>query len=252
MEIFFSVDAWLGLATLTFFEIVLGVDNVIFISITTNKLPSHERPKARTLGLMLALVIRILLLVTISWMVHFNESLLSVYDFSFSLRDIILGLGGMFLIAKSTQEISRNVDDRGARNEPTLDNRITIKNAVIQIILLDIVFSFDSILTAVGLTDMIVIMIAAIIIAMAMMIFFSVAIGNYINRHPSLEVLALGFLILIGFVLLLEGFHYQIPKGYIYFAVAFSLVIEVLNLKVRARREAKGLSPSTVQPRASA
>jgi predicted tellurium resistance membrane protein TerC len=248
MELLLSIDAWLGLATLTFFEIVLGIDNVIFISITTNKLRVEDRAKARNFGLTLALVVRIMLLLTISWMVHFSEPLFSVGGFSFSLRDLILGFGGMFLIAKSTNEINHNVDDRNDTGISNLKNRITIQKAVIQIILLDIVFSFDSILTAVGLTNTISIMITAIIIAMILMIFFSGAIGTYIQRHPSLEVLALGFLILIGFVLLLEAFHYQIPKGYIYFAVGFSLVIEIMNLRVRARREvrneAKVISPA--------
>jgi predicted tellurium resistance membrane protein TerC len=248
MEVFLTPEAWLGLLTLTFLEIVLGIDNIIFISIITNKLAEHQRPAARSLGLSLALIVRIGLLLCISWLVHLTTPLFTIWEHAFSARDIILGLGGLFLIGKSTTEIIGEVEHDNEKDKATKSRKIiTMRGAVIQIIMIDIVFSFDSILTAVGLTDMIVVMIVAVILAMIVMIAFSGAISNFMKKYPSLEVLALGFLILIGFMLLLEGFHYDIPKGYIYFAVAFSLLIELTNIRVRKRRDLRSIKKAMIK-----
>lgn len=236
MDIFLLPETWLALLTLTFFEVVLGVDNIIFISIISNKLPPEHRARTRNMGLLLAMGVRILLLLGITWVITFTEPLFTVFDKGFSGRDLILGFGGLFLIAKSTREINHEME---GEEEIGTDTKAAVNTAyiIVQIILIDIIFSFDSILTAVGLTDQVIIMIIAVVISIGIMMVFSGAISSYINKHPSLEVLALGFLILIGFMLFLEGLHYDIPKGYIYFAVAFSLIIEMVNIKVRKRRK---------------
>jgi predicted tellurium resistance membrane protein TerC len=252
MEIFLKADAWLALLTLTFFEIVLGIDNIIFISIVSNRLPVEMRKKARTMGMSLAMIVRILLLLGITWVMKFTEPLffssdlmpnalfnwLNIPDHPFSGRDLILMFGGMFLIAKSTREIGHEMEgEEDIETGPR--GRYNITGVIVQIILLDIVFSFDSILTAVGLTNEVIIMIIAVIISICIMMIFSGKISDFINRHPSMEVLALGFLILIGFMLFLEGLEYEIPKGYIYFAVAFSLLIEFVNIRVRGNKRKK-------------
>lgn len=236
MEILTQPEGWLALATLTFMEIVLGIDNIIFISIATNKLPLENRAYARGVGLSLALVVRIFLLLTISWIVQFNTPLFSFLNHSFSGRDIILGLGGLFLIGKSTSEIHHGLEALPEKSSHQKKGYSSMKKVILQIILLDIVFSFDSILTAVGLTHVVLIMIIAVTVAMCVMLLFSKAISRFIKSHPSMEVLALGFLILIGFMLLLEAFHFDIPKGYIYFAVAFSMTIEMINIRVVKKR----------------
>lgn len=236
MEIFLNPETWLALLTLTFFEVVLGIDNIIFISIVSNRLPIEIRAKTRNMGLLLAMLVRIVLLLGISWVISFKEPLFEVFDKGFSGRDLILGFGGLFLIAKSTREINHEIEGE----EETMDQgkgKANVTAIIIQIILLDIIFSFDSILTAVGLTQEVLIMIIAVILSICIMMIFSGKISDFINKHPSMEVLALGFLILIGFMLFLEGLHYDIPKGYIYFAVAFSLLIEMVNIRVRNRRK---------------
>ncbi|PIQ15518.1 MAG: hypothetical protein COW67_07885 [Flavobacteriales bacterium CG18_big_fil_WC_8_21_14_2_50_32_9] len=233
MEIFLSIDTWIALLTLTFLEIVLGIDNIIFISLVAGKLPLHQQRKARLLGLSLALVVRILLLFGITWLIGLTQSVIEVYDFSLSWRDIILMLGGLFLIAKSTSEIHHKVE---GDEQVTKVKKITaFSNAIVQIVLLDIIFSFDSILTAVGLTNEIKLMIIAVIVSIIVMMIFAKAISNFINKQPTLQVLALSFLILIGFMLIIEGLHYHVPKGYIYFAVFFSLIVEIINIKVRKK-----------------
>lgn len=251
MEIFLTAEGWLALLTLTFFEIVLGIDNIIFISIVSNRLPIEVRGKARNLGLSLALIVRIVLLLGITWVIKFKDPLFTVGDITpafthgflhpehgFSGRDLILAFGGLFLIAKSTREINSEMEEEDEEeNDLKSTGKVNITGAIIQIILLDIIFSFDSILTAVGLTDHVIIMIVAVIISIGVMMVFSGNISEFIHKHPSMEVLALGFLILIGFMLFLEGFHYEIPKGYVYFAVAFSLLIEMVNIRVRNRRK---------------
>jgi predicted tellurium resistance membrane protein TerC len=258
MEIFLHAEAWLALITLTFFEVVLGIDNIIFISIVSNKLPIEQRAKTRNTGLLLAMFVRIILLMCITWVIKFTEPLFFVsdvigtdfavsllgHDHPFSGRDLILMFGGLFLIAKSTREMNHEVEDEeDETDEAKMKGKASksFYNVVMQIILLDIIFSFDSILTAVGLTDQILIMVIAVIISMGIMMVFSGRISDYIHKHPSLEVLALGFLILIGFMLFLEGLEYEIPKGYIYFAVVFSLLIEMFNIRVRNKRMRKKL-----------
>jgi predicted tellurium resistance membrane protein TerC len=243
MEIFLKAETWLALMTLTFFEVVLGIDNIIFISIVSNRLPVEIRARTRNLGLVLAMGVRILLLLTITWVMKFKDPLFGVphwisEDASISGRDLILIFGGMFLIAKSTREINHQTE---GEDETLADGaqkkKVNISGIIVQIILLDIIFSFDSILTAVGLTDEVLIMIVAVVLSIGIMIIFSGRISDFINKHPSMEVLALGFLILIGFMIFLEGLDKDIPKGYIYFAVVFSMIIEMVNIRVRNRRK---------------
>ncbi|HEY4655825.1 MAG TPA: TerC family protein [Cyclobacteriaceae bacterium] len=236
MDIFLQPETWLALVTLTFFEVVLGIDNIIFISIVSNRLPESIRARTRNMGLILAMLVRILLLLGITWVIGFQQPLFSVFGKDFSGRDLILGFGGLFLIAKSTREINQEMEgDEDEGPGAPKNNKVT--SVIVQIILLDIIFSFDSILTAVGLTTHIPIMVVAVVLSILIMIAFSGRISGFIHKHPSLEVLALGFLILIGFMLFLEGLHYEIPKGYIYFAVAFSLLIEMINIRIRKKRK---------------
>jgi predicted tellurium resistance membrane protein TerC len=248
MEMFLRADTWLALLTLCFLEVVLGIDNIIFISIVSNKLPEEQRGKARNVGLALAMFVRILLLLCITWIIGFVEPLFTIpanflmsHDMSFSGKDLILGFGGLFLIAKSTLEINHEMEGDEDEEGGVKSVAVTFAGTIFQIILLDIIFSFDSILTAVGIVppEQVIIMIIAVVVSIFVMMFFSGSISNFIKDHPSMEVLALGFLILIGFTLLLEGLHQEIPKGYIYFAVAFSLLIEFTNIRVRKKRKKK-------------
>lgn len=251
MDLFLKADTWLALLTLCFLEIVLGIDNIIFISITSNKLPEEFRRRARNTGLFLAMLVRICLLLGITWIIQFTEPLFTVpanffmdHAKSFSGKDLILGFGGLFLIAKSTMEINHEMEGEEEEEEdgtPRRKTQITLAGTIVQIILLDIIFSFDSILTAVGIVepDKVLIMIIAVIISIIVMMFFSGHISRFIQQHPSMEVLALGFLILIGFMLFLEALEYKVPKGYIYFAVAFSLLIELFNIRVKNKRKKK-------------
>ena len=234
MEIFLTAEAWIALLTLTFLEIVLGVDNVIFISIVTNKLQADQQQYARRLGLSIALIFRIALLIAISWMTKsLTEPLFTVFDLGFSIRELILLAGGLFLLAKSTSEIHAKMENLHEGTETKVG--AVFSKVIIQIVMLDIVFSFDSILTAVGLTHMLPVMILAVIISLFIMIFFAEKISHFIAQHPTLEILALSFLILIGFMLVLEGVHVEVPKGYIYFAVFFSLLVEMLNMRVQKK-----------------
>lgn len=242
MEIFLQPESWMALLTLSLLEIVLGVDNIIFISIVTNKLPEAQQERARRAGLSMALIFRIILLFGISYIIHLTQPLFTVGTFEFSWRDLILVVGGLFLIAKSTSEINHKMEDATNSSEPSTSTTFT--KAIIQIILLDIIFSFDSILTAVGLTEEIVLMITAVIISMIVMMTFANKIANTIKKHPSLEILALSFLILIGFMLVLDALHYHIPKGYIYFAVFYSLFVQLLNIRVRKSKAKKLASGS--------
>lgn len=242
LGIFLEPDTWLALLTLTFFEVVLGIDNIIFISIVSNRVPPDIRKRTRNMGLMLAMGVRILLLLTITWVMKFKDPLFAVphwisEDAAISGRDLILIIGGMFLIAKSTREINHEMEGEEEELEGGGKGKVNVTGIIVQIILLDIIFSFDSILTAVGLTQQIEIMILAVVISIGIMMIFSGRISDFIQQHPSMEVLALGFLILIGFMLFLEGLGKEIEKGYIYFAVAFSLIIEFVNIKVRGRRK---------------
>jgi len=236
MEIFLHSETWVALLTLTFLEIVLGIDNIIFISIVTDKLPAHQQAKGRNIGLTLALVFRIALLFGITYIIGFNEPLFSIFDHPVSGRDIILMVGGLFLLAKSTSEIHHKLEGAEANPETGGKVALTMTKALVQIVALDMVFSFDSILTAIGLTQEVLIMIIAVILSMIVMMLFSGAISRFINKHPALQILALAFLILIGFMLMLDAMGVHIPKGYIYFAVAFSLLVEMVNMKLRKRK----------------
>lgn len=235
MEIFLEPESWIALLTLTFLEVVLGIDNVIFISIVSNKLPENQQSKARNIGLSLALIFRVLLLLGISWIIGFTAPLFTILGTEFSGRDIILALGGLFLIFKSTMEINHKMEGIAEKQEAKPGT--TLFNVIFQIILLDIIFSFDSILTAIGLTEKLTLMVIAIIIAMVIMMAFAGSISKFIAKHPSLEVLSLAFLILIGFMLMVEALHYHVPKGYIYFALSFSLLVEIINLRIRRKKQ---------------
>lgn len=248
MEIFLEAGSWVALLTLTFLEIVLGIDNVIFISIVTAKLPQEQQPRARNLGLTLALVFRIILLLGITWIIGFSEPLFSILDLEISGRDLILMAGGLFLLAKSTSEIHHKVEGEEVTQEGSSEKMVqSFSKIIIQIILLDLVFSFDSILTAVGLTQEVLIMIIAVIISIIIMMLFAGKISDFINKHPTLQILALSFLILIGFMLVIEGLHFHVPKGYIYFAVAFSLLVEVLNMRLRKKSKPVQLHDQQMQ-----
>jgi predicted tellurium resistance membrane protein TerC len=234
MEIFFSAQTWIALLTLTFLEIVLGVDNIIFISIVTNKLPKHKQQFARRLGLGIALLFRIALLALLSWMTQrLTNPLFSVFDLSFSIRELVLMAGGLFLLAKSTSEIHAKMELVHEKDKQIANDALF--KVILQITMLDIVFSFDSILTAIGLTTHLSLMIIAVVASMFIMVFFAAAISKFISEHPTLEILALSFLILIGFMLVLEGVHIEVPKGYVYFAVFFSLMVEMINMRIRKK-----------------
>ena len=238
MEIFTQPEAWIALLTLTFLEVVLGIDNIIFISIVSNKLPEEQQARARNLGLFFALGFRIALLMGITWLIGMTRPLFTLFEHGFSARDLILAAGGLFLLAKSTSEIHHKIEDREEGEKSSKGKKASISKVILQIILLDIIFSFDSILTAVGLTQQLLIMIIAVVIAMLVMMAFAGAISRFINKHPTLQILALSFLILIGLMLLVEAFGYHIPKGYIYFSVAFSLTVELLNMRFRKKKAA--------------
>lgn len=238
MEIFLQPEAWISLLTLTFLEVILGIDNIIFISIIADRLPKEQQSKARTLGLSLAIMVRILLLMSISWVSRLTTPLLTISEFELSVRDLILIVGGLFLLAKSTSEIHEKIEgsqealEGGGKSKPTLN----FSRAIIQIILLDIVFSFDSILTAIGLSKQLLIMIFAVIISLLVMMIFAKKVSDFVNRNPTVKMLALSFLIMIGTLLILDGVHVHVPKGYIYFSLAFSLFVEFLNQKIRNKR----------------
>ncbi|MCB0505300.1 MAG: TerC family protein [Cyclobacteriaceae bacterium] len=232
MEIFLHPETYVALLTLIILEIVLGVDNIIFISIVTNKLPHKLQKRARVTGLTLAMGFRVFLLLTITWLISFTHPLFSIGKFAFSARDMILLIGGLFLIAKSTSEISSKMEGPGAKRERD-SNVSNFFMAIVQIIMLDIIFSFDSILTAIGLTDQVILMIIAVIVAIVIMMIFAEKISDIIRKHPSLEILALAFLILIGFTLVLDAIHTHVPKGYVYSAVAFSLSVQMILIRMK-------------------
>lgn len=232
MESLLTVDALISLLSLTLMEIVLGIDNIIFISILCSRLPESQQDKARTLGLILALFMRIALLFAISWLVSLKTPLFELFNFEFTGRGLILIAGGIFLIYKSTTEIFDKLE--GPVEEETVKKKkSTFQYVILQIVLLDIVFSFDSILTAVGLVDSIWIMIIAVMISLGIMLLSAKAINNFIHEHPTVKMLALAFLLMIGTLLFIEGFGVHVPKGYVYFAIFFSLAVESLNLKMK-------------------
>ena len=243
MEFLFTPEALISLLTLTILEIVLGIDNIVFISILAGKLPEHQQKKARQLGLALAMITRVLLLLSLSWVMGLTANLFNVGDWlgvtdqdwlaklGISGRDLILLIGGLFLIYKSTHEIHNKLE-----GDEESDGKVKVHSfsgTILQILILDIVFSLDSVITAVGMADHIEIMIAAVVIAVIVMMVSASAISNFVNQHPTVKMLALSFLLLIGVSLLAEGFDQHIPKGYIYFAMAFSVLVEMLNLKMK-------------------
>lgn len=227
------VPILISFLSLTVMEIVLGIDNVIFISILTGRLPEHQQEKARTIGLALALIMRVALLFAISWLIGFEKVLFTVFGFGVTGKDIILMLGGLFLIYKSTTEIHGKLE--GAEENAQNIKQLTLQTAIFQIVLLDIVFSFDSILTAIGLVKEIGIMVAAVVVSMFIMLLAAKKISDYINTHPTVKMLALSFLLMIGFLLIIEGLHQHVPKGYLYFAIFFSLAVEFLNIRAKKK-----------------
>jgi predicted tellurium resistance membrane protein TerC len=234
MEWILDPQIWIGLLTLTALEIVLGIDNIVFISILAGRLPGTSQKKARIWGLALAMIMRVLLLLSLSWIMKLTQPLFFVANFAVSGRALILVLGGLFLLAKSTREIHHHVE--GGDEHTAGATRGSFSGVLIQIVLLDIVFSLDSVITAVGMVDDIAVMIVAVVVAVVMMMVFSGIISEFIQRHPTLKMLALGFLLLIGVNLIGEGVGFHIPKGYTYFAMGFSLAVEMLNLRVRQRK----------------
>ena len=224
-------ETWIAFLTLVALELILGVDNVIFISILAGKLPQNQQGRARRTGIMLAVVTRILLLISLRWIIGLEEPLFTVFNFDVSGRDLILFAGGLFLIGKSTHEIHDKLE--GIEGEASAKIQGVFWSVIIQIMLLDIVFSLDSVITAVGMVDQLAIMISAVVIAAVVMVFTSGPLANFVERHPTVKMLALSFLLLIGFTLIVEGFHQHISKGYFYFAMGFSVFVEMLNLRLR-------------------
>jgi predicted tellurium resistance membrane protein TerC len=228
-------QAWVGFATLTVLEIVLGIDNVIFISILAGKLPQEQQGRARNIGLLLAMVTRIALLFSLTWIIRLTAPLFTVLAQEISGRDLVLLIGGLFLIAKSTHEIHERLE--GEEGEASARVAPSLRSVLIQIMLLDIVFSLDSVITAVGMVDQVGVMVTAVIVAVGFMMLFARPISEFVDRHPTVKMLALSFLLLIGVSLIAESFDQHIPKGYIYFAMAFSVLVEMLNLRARRARE---------------
>jgi predicted tellurium resistance membrane protein TerC len=236
MEWLSDPQAWVGFLTLTVLEIVLGIDNVVFISILVGKLPAAQRERARKIGLGLAMLTRILLLLSLSWIIRLTAPLFTVLAHEISGRDLVLIVGGLFLLAKSTHEIHGSLE--GTEGEKSRRVAPSFTSVLIQILLLDIVFSLDSVITAIGMVDEVAVMIAAVIVAVGFMLAFSGAISRFVHEHPTVKMLALSFLMLIGFTLVGEGFDQHIRKGYIYFAMAFSVAVELLNLRARKKARA--------------
>jgi predicted tellurium resistance membrane protein TerC len=233
MEQLFTSQGLISLITLTFLEIVLGIDNIVFISLTTSRVAQENQQRARVVGISMALLVRIGLLMVVSWIISLRNPLFTLFDFDISYRDLILIAGGMFLIAKSVSELHAKLG--GEMEEGETDSFLPFGKAIIQIILLDIVFSLDSIITAVGLVENLVIIVIAIVISLAIMLIFSNRISNFINDHPTMKLLAISFLLMIGTMLVVEGLHVHVPKGYIYFAMAFAVIIELLNMRIRKK-----------------
>jgi predicted tellurium resistance membrane protein TerC len=227
-------QVWLAFVTLTALEIVLGIDNIIFISILVARLPKAQQPRGRTIGLALAMLTRIALLLSITWVMSLQADLLTIASQGISGRDLILIGGGLFLLAKSTLEIHTSLEG-AEEGEREVKGSATFYSVITQIAIIDIVFSLDSVITAVGMVDHVEVMIAAVIVAVLVMMFLAGPISDFVDRHPTIKMLALSFLILIGVALVGEGFGFHIPKGYVYFAMAFSVVVEMLNIRIRKR-----------------
>lgn len=254
-------DMLIALLTLIFLEIILGVDNIIFISLVTNKLPKEKQGRARNIGLSLAMLFRVMLLLAITWIIQLTNPIFTIPSVLFlkealpiSVRDLILIAGGLFLLAKSVSEMHHKVDDLDEHEQGAKANKtVSMASILMQIVLLDLVFSFDSILTAIGLIDVdntshhalptgVVVMIIAVVVSILVMMAFAGKISEFINKQPTLQILALSFLILIGVMLIADGFHFHIPKGYLYFSVAFALGVEVVNIKLRKKQKQKNIS----------
>ncbi len=229
-------EIWIALVTLTALEVVLGIDNVIFISILAGKLPQEQQRPARRLGLLGAMVTRLLLLFSIAWIIRLTAPLFSIFGNAISGRDLILIGGGLFLLAKATHEIHDKLEGEEGHANPK--GASSFAGVIVQIMLLDVVFSLDSVITAVGMVDVVWVMAVAIILAVGVMLVSVEGISGFVDRHPTVKVLALSFLLLIGFALIAEGFHHAIPKGYIYFAMCFSMLVEMLNLRMRKKKVA--------------
>lgn len=241
-----SIEGWIALATLIAMEVVLGIDNLIFISILSNKLPEADRTRARRLGIGAALIMRLLLLATISWITQLTAPIFTALGQGFSWRDIILIAGGLFLVWKATREIHHTVDpDDGKENFVGKSATLTIGAAIFQILILDLVFSIDSIITAVGMTDQVAIMYIAVIVAVAAMLLAADPLAKFIHANPTIVMLALGFLLMIGTTLIAEGMGFHVPRGYVYAAMGFSALVEGLNMMARrSRRRSKGSTPA--------
>lgn len=232
-DILLQPESWIALLTLTFLEIVLGIDNILFISIVSKGLPPLQQKRARTIGLSLALIMRIGLLLGITYIIRLTNPLFSIFESEISIKDLVLMLGGLFLVFKSVMEVHHKMEGADSEKKSKVSS---LSSVIFQIILLDMIFSFDSILTAVGLTEHLLLMIIAVVISMGVMMAFAGTISAFVQKHPTLEILALSFLILIGFMLFIEGWHYEVPKGYIYFSVFFALVVELINMRLRKAR----------------
>jgi predicted tellurium resistance membrane protein TerC len=233
MELLTDPQVWIAFATLTLLELVLGIDNIIFISILVDKLPPEKQALARRIGLFMAMFMRIGLLLVLSWIIGLVAPLFTVLNQEISGRDLILILGGLFLIWKSTGEIHQSLEGQEGHSSGAV--KATFTAVILQIMIVDLVFSLDSIITAVGMVDELAVMIAAVIVSVALMMVFAGAIGRFVSAHPSIKMLALSFLVVVGVVLLAEGFDHHVPKGYVYFAMAFSVGVEMLNIRMRKR-----------------
>jgi predicted tellurium resistance membrane protein TerC len=235
MEWIADPEIWIALVTLTSLEIVLGIDNIIFISILASKLPQDQQKRARQVGLGLAMLTRVALLFSLSWIIGLTAPIFTVIGQEISGRDLILLIGGLFLLGKATYEIHEKLE--GAEGHASAKVAASFASVIIQILLLDIVFSLDSVITAVGMVDELAVMVAAVVIAVLIMLWAAGPVSDFVNRHPTVKMLALSFLLLIGFSLVVEGLHQHIPKGYIYFAMGFSVFVEMLNLRLRTKSE---------------
>lgn len=234
-----SPEAWIALLTLTVMEIVLGIDNIVFISILVDKLPVEQRPRARFLGLGFAMITRILLLLCITWVMQLKDPMFALFGHEISGKDLILILGGLFLLWKSTKEIHHKVEGHEEAGHDTGKGKAALGTILVQIGILDIVFSLDSVITAVGMVDHIMVMVIAVMVAVGFMMIFAGTVSDFISRHPTVKMLALSFLLLIGTTLIAEGFHVHFQKGYVYFAMAFSVLVEMLNIRMKTRAERK-------------
>ena len=238
LSLFQDPSTWIALATLTVMEIVLGIDNIIFIAVLAAKLPEKKRDAARRIGLLIAMVTRIALLFSITWLLTLSDVLFTILDHDVSGKDLILICGGLFLLGKATHEIHEKIEGDGAQGSER-GVKVSFLSVLVQIAILDVVFSIDSVITAIGMAESLLVMVVAVVLSVLVMLAFSGAVSRFVEKHPTVKVLALSFLLLIGFALVAEGWHYDIPKGYIYFAMGFSAFVEALNLKIFKRRKKK-------------